>query len=309
MSQTSDFPAPSLSASDLQAAMDAAGLIPGRSPEPVRLPDAAGLFAGRAARLRKLAEGHMLADWLRFVALLADAQHRAMRAGPGPGAPADAWTADVWAADVWAAEVWTNELPALHAALAGRLAPAAADGLIRALTLDSAALAALGRRVASGAPTADDLALTPFVVAAQQVAWTRRAGGLDAAAVAASATQEVCPVCGAPPVGGVIHVGASGGLRYLHCGVCHAAWHRVRSACVACGESLKVEHHDIEGGDGVARAEVCNACRSYTKLFMLEKAPDLDVIADDLASLPLDMLAAEEGYSRFGCNPFMLAAA
>lgn len=279
---------------DLQAAMDAAGLSPGRSPEPVRLPDPTRLFANRAARLRRLADGHMLADWLRFVALLADAQDRAI--------------AQIPAAAVPPARGWAAELPALHDGLAGRLAPAAADGLIRALGMNAADLGALGERIATGEPTAADLPLAPFVVAAQQVAWTRYAASLTAAAVVAQATQDSCPVCGAPPVGGVIHTGAAGGLRYLHCGVCHAAWHRVRSACVACGESLGVEYRDIEGGDGVARAEVCDSCKSYTKLFLLEKAIDLDVVADDLASLALDVLAGEEGYSRFGGNPFMLAA-
>ncbi|MDQ2105987.1 formate dehydrogenase accessory protein FdhE domain-containing protein, partial [Azospirillum isscasi] len=48
------------------AAMAAAGLVPGQSPAPLRLPDAA-LFARRAARLRTLADGHAMGDWLRFV--------------------------------------------------------------------------------------------------------------------------------------------------------------------------------------------------------------------------------------------------
>ncbi|MGY0781082.1 formate dehydrogenase accessory protein FdhE domain-containing protein, partial [Azospirillum argentinense] len=55
------------------AAMAAAGLVPGQSPAPLRLPGAA-IFARRAARLRALAAGHAMGDWLRFVATLADAQ-------------------------------------------------------------------------------------------------------------------------------------------------------------------------------------------------------------------------------------------
>jgi FdhE protein len=291
MSRPADLPA-----ADLQAAMSAAGLQPGRSPEPARLPGAARLFAARAARLRKLADGHMLADWLRFVALLADAQHAAINRPAPISASNDP------------AQAWTAYLPILRDRLSGALPAAAlavADG---AIFLDPAALSALGERIAAGEPTAQDLPVAPFIAAAQQLAWTRYAAGLEASALTVSATQNLCPVCGAPPVAGVIHGGAGGGLRYLHCGVCHAAWHRVRSACVACGESLSVEYRDLEGVDSPARAELCGSCRSYTKLFPAEKAPDLDVVADDLASLALDVLVGEEGYQRFGFNPLMLAA-
>ncbi|HEV6964580.1 formate dehydrogenase accessory protein FdhE, partial [Roseateles sp.] len=40
-----------------------------------------GVFAERALRLRALAEGHAMRDFLLFMAELADAQHRALSAG------------------------------------------------------------------------------------------------------------------------------------------------------------------------------------------------------------------------------------
>ena len=43
-------------------------------PVPIILPDGPTLFARRAVRLDALAEGHPMADWLRFVARLARAQ-------------------------------------------------------------------------------------------------------------------------------------------------------------------------------------------------------------------------------------------
>src|SRR5258708_27111410 len=44
----------------------------------VRLPDRESVFARRAARLRKLAAGSALGDYLQFLAALVDAQHAAL---------------------------------------------------------------------------------------------------------------------------------------------------------------------------------------------------------------------------------------
>ncbi|MBN9507813.1 MAG: formate dehydrogenase accessory protein FdhE, partial [Alphaproteobacteria bacterium] len=49
------------------------------------LPDPPHLFARRAARLDALAAEHPMADWLRFMATLARAQHAAVpRQRPSP---------------------------------------------------------------------------------------------------------------------------------------------------------------------------------------------------------------------------------
>jgi len=150
----------------------------------------------------------------------------------------------------------------------------------------------------------------PFIMAAQQIAWTRHAASLEAASVAAPATAHSCPICGSAPVAGVIHVGTeAGGLRYLHCSLCHTAWHHVRAACIACGEGKDISYRSIDDHEDGARAEACDACHSYLKLLLAEKvpgAPNLDPIADDMASLALDILVSEENYQRIGINPFLL---
>src|SRR5690606_30903803 len=57
----------------------------------VRLPRPALLFQERAARLRQLAEGHPIADYLRFAARLVEAQQRLAAEAPAADAlPADA---------------------------------------------------------------------------------------------------------------------------------------------------------------------------------------------------------------------------
>lgn len=279
---------------DVSAAMTAAGLVPGQSPSPVRLPDAAALFGRRAERLRRLAVGHGLENWLTFIAELSAAQHLVVAEAAVLDRPQDQAVRD---------------LQALLAALNGRLSKDI-QGIADALRFsDTAELAARVERLAAGESQGYDLASAPFLAAADQVAWTRHAAKLSPDSVTATATAHQCPVCGNPPVVGMVHVGADqSGLRYLHCACCHTAWHHVRATCVACGESKSLSQRLIEGQDDGVRAETCDSCHSYLKLMLLSKNPDLDPIADDLASLTLDILVGEEGYQRIGGNPFLVLA-
>jgi FdhE protein len=269
------------------------GLVPGQSPEPLIMPDPASLFQHRARRLRHLAAGHSLGGWLNFVALLSDAQHDLAQIPPD--APPN--------------RQWRTDLSALAACLHGRLPDAAQSAVESLLGQDDAMLSALARRLMDGGPLVTDLAAAPVAVAALQTAWTRHAAGHDPAALGVTATATNCPVCGGLPVAGVIHVGMqSGRLRYLHCGLCHTAWHHIRASCVACGDGRDVGYRLLEGVDDGVRAETCDSCKSYLKLLLAEKAPGLDSVADDLASLALDILVSEEGYRRLGFNPFLLQA-
>ncbi|SMH62681.1 formate dehydrogenase accessory protein FdhE [Azospirillum agricola] len=286
------------------AAMAAAGLVPGQSPSPLRLPDATSLFQRRAARLRRLAGGHSLGGWLSFVATLADAQH-ALAAATASAPPAAQWPLD---------------LQALLARLGDTVPPPARVALGLLGPGESGRLAAFADRLINDQLETTDLPAAPFVTAALQVAWTRHAAVLDVNTISVHATAQVCPVCGGAPVAGVLHVGMeAGGLRYLHCGICHTAWHHVRASCVSCGDGKHVDQRFLEGTgedrtkggqgkDGPVRAETCGACHSYLKLLFLDKAPDLDPVADDLASLALDILVGEEGYQRIGGNPFLVLA-
>ena len=62
---------------------------------------------------------------------------------------------------------------------------------------------------------------------------------------------------------------------------------------------------EIEGAGGAVQAEICDGCHSYAK--MLHQAKDMAVepMADDLASLGLDMLVSEAGYQR-ASNPLVI---
>ena len=54
--------------------------------------------------------------------------------------------------------------------------------------------------------------------------------------------------------------------------------------------------------DDAVKAEVCDECKTYLKIFHLEKDARMVPAADDLATLALDILVDEQGYNRLGPN-------
>jgi FdhE protein len=74
---------------------------------------------------------------------------------------------------------------------------------------------------------------------------------------------------------------------------------------VLCGATDGISFRAIEGGSGAVKAETCEKCRSYVKVLYQVNDHLLEPLADDVASLGLDMLLAEEGWKRGGHNPFL----
>ncbi|MEI7614815.1 MAG: formate dehydrogenase accessory protein FdhE, partial [Betaproteobacteria bacterium] len=123
-------------------------------------------------------------------------------------------------------------------------------------------------------------------------------------------TPEVCPCCGSLPVASVVRISSAvNNLRYLHCSLCNSEWNIPRSTCTSCRTDKDVSYQQIEGSNGAARAECCDDCHSYLKIMVQEKDFAVDPIADDLATLALDMLVDEAGYSRSGPNLLLLGGA
>lgn len=277
---------------DTQAPMESMGLVPGQSPVPLRLPDPRRLFQVRAERLRKLAAGNPLEGWMLFIAQLHDAQHQAAQREVVAELPEAHWQAD---------------LEALLQALEGQLSGPAESARI-ALAQESAEhREALAGRMFGGELAAADMVFAPYIMAALQLAWSRHGAAVDPETVKATATAQFCPVCGSAPVAGVVHTGGEvEGQRYLHCGLCQTAWHHVRATCVSCGDAKDVSYQSIEGHDGSAQAETCDGCQHYLKLLVEKHSLGIDPVADDLASLALDILMSEGNYQRLGINPYLL---
>jgi FdhE protein len=288
-----------------------------KAPEALILPDPATRFARTAARLDSLSGGHPMEEWLRFMARLAAAQHAA----------ADAM-APIAGLDQEAAERAVDaRLPPL-AADGHRRDPSWRDGLV--LLLDAAnhseipaparaaieslrhrgveSVEALADDFLRGSVDTADAGAALYVAAALQVYFTRLAACLPAQHLRLLPQRGLCPCCGSTPVAGVItDSSATRGARYLHCSLCATAWNHVRAVCITCGQSRSMALRAIEGDSGAVKAETCDECHTYAKMLYQAHDMKVDPFADDLATLGLDVLAAEAGWSRHAPNPLLLA--
>jgi FdhE protein len=281
----------------------------------IRLPEPTTLFAARAARLRHLANSSAISGYIRLMSILADAQHQLITKFEAKQPPPQAI--------VNAQQHSTPLIPALSP----ERDPAWRDVLYRMLDKVEAAGAvtpALGR-VLDGlrlkAPQelegqADavltqrynevDPATAPFIMAALQVVWIALASRLDSRDIPYLDTPGICPVCGGLPVASIVRVGGQyQGYRYLQCGLCATEWHMVRTKCSNCDSTKGIAYHGIEGGSEALKAESCDECHTYRKIGYQEKDFEFEPLADDLASLTLDLLMNEAGYQRSGPNPLL----
>ena len=152
----------------------------------------------------------------------------------------------------------------------------------------------------------ETLAEHVYVAAALQVHFARLAARLDPKALV-PVGDGACPACGGPPVASAI-VGWQGahGARFCVCSLCATLWNVVRIKCVLCGSTKGIAYQELEGGAGNVKAETCENCHGYVKILYQHKDPALDPVADDVASLGLDLLLREGGYRRGAVNPFLL---
>jgi len=284
----------------------------------IRLPDRANLFALRGQRLRELGEGraagHAIADYLRLMAAVCDAQQAALAelAGQLPDAEriaqAHAHRMPLIHAVGWPrASMWRAALVQLCDAAAVPGFPAGVGAVCNRLRqappeeIEIQADALLAGRSAE-----IDTATAPFVMAALQVYWVGLASQLALDDVAELDVPGVCPVCGSLPVASVVRTDErSEGYRYLHCALCALEWHLVRVTCSHCQATKDITYHSIDGGSQAVRAESCGICRTYRKILYQEHDAGVEPVADDLASLALDLLMSEAGYHRGSSNPLL----
>ena len=144
-----------------------------------------------------------------------------------------------------------------------------------------------------------------FVAAALQVHFVRQAAMLDAKSLK-EVGDGACPSCGGAPVSSLV-VGWAGAhnSRYCICSLCATQWNYVRIKCTLCGSTKGISYQHVEH-DKQVRAETCDTCHTYVKVMQQIQNPALDPVADDVASLALDLMVRELGYRRGAVNPFML---
>lgn len=288
------------------------------------------LFRDRETRLRQLAAGHAMRDYLIFMADLCAAQHRALQADRQHPLPPQDALGDAAKAGVPPLTptlhrrdaAWRDDLRDILA----DVLPRAADGpaqVIRALqAADAEHLERQADRLLNGVMLGLDLGQAPLIGAALQVYWTRLVARTQHAypdlAFGRIDDGKVCPCCGSLPVASIARIGGTeAGSRYLHCALCQTEWHMVRIQCAHCGSGKSIVYHEVEASSsdapratveppkGAVRAEACEDCNHYLKIMSMDKDAFVDPVADDLASVTLDLLTADAGFQRHGVN-FML---
>ncbi|RZT29001.1 formate dehydrogenase accessory protein FdhE [Cupriavidus agavae] len=279
----------------------------------VRLPERGELFAARAARLRQLAPASPIGAYLLLMAHVADAQHAlAATHDVPPPSPADIERAAEHCMPLLAApDLTLHGADALFARLADQPELAAPVGKLRAMSAEArhAQLQAL-----LGLPGADgeadvDATLAPFLMAALQLDRTVLASRLREQDIPMLDVHTVCPVCGTPPVASIVRIGGRyQGLRYLHCGLCATEWHMVRVKCSHCESTEGISYYAVEGQGDALKAETCEPCHHYRKVCYMEKDQLAEPLADDLASLALDVMMGAAGYGRPNGNPLLWLA-
>ena len=290
----------------------------------VRLPETATLFQTRAARLRQLADGHPIADYLRFAARLVDAQHQQAALLPA-AQPLDDELIVRANANGMPLMPTSEPLPASWRAVLRALVtslrsaadvPAALQPVFDQLAkADDEALDALARQVLADNLGREDLAAAPLVMAALQVVFAQRAAAVPEAAVPYAEPATICPVCASAPVSSVLRIGGQlSGHRYLHCSVCATEWHMVRIKCSHCESTEGVRYQGLQSAQDegavpqaaqVVLAETCEQCHTYRKFVNQEKDPYAEPVADDLAAIMLDLLMGDSAFARASGNPLL----
>jgi FdhE protein len=107
-----------------------------------------------------------------------------------------------------------------------------------------------------------------------------------------------CPHCGSPPLVGR-HLEAEGATWHC-CSFCGLEYRAAGDACPFCLERSPRRLKTL-GSPDIAGTQVhgCARCKAYLKVTLPHMTPHpLPPLLDDLATLPLDMLAQREGFGR-----------
>jgi FdhE protein len=278
------------------------------------LPNPSLLFQSRSRRLAALAPAHKLEPYLRFLAAITQAQHDVAAVLPPPVLPpADRII-----------QALSHGMPPVSRALLepdgvamatierlldrlvdADLPPATAESIARLRAVTPDVRRQQAHETLMDAEPADDLAQRALLASGLQVHFSRLAAQLVADDLKLVA-DGACPVCGSPPMTSMV-VGwpNAHNTRFCTCSLCGTMWNVVRVKCVLCTSTDGISFREIDGTPNV-KAETCEKCRGYVKIVYQVNDPGLEAMADDVATLGLDMLLAEEGWKRGGYNPFLL---
>lgn len=279
------------------------------------LPDLSLVFHNRSKRFAALAPGHKLQPYLEFLARLTQAQHEIQQALPAAILPPferigqalehgmPPLSRALFEPDD-AAEATTERL--LEKLSGGDLPDATVTAIRTVQTAPSTQRRTMMSDALKDVPPSEGVAQRTLVAAGLQVHFARLAAMLAADDLKPVA-DGACPVCGSAPASSTV-VGwpRAHNTRFCTCSLCSTMWNVVRVKCVLCSSTEGITYRMVEGHPDTVKAETCDKCKGYVKILYQVNDPVLEAFADDVASLGLDMLLADEGWKRGAQNPFLL---
>jgi FdhE protein len=108
-----------------------------------------------------------------------------------------------------------------------------------------------------------------------------------------------CPCCGSPPA--LAEIQGKEGARHLRCGMCGSDWPYPRLKCAHCGNSnyKSLGYITLAGEEEKYSIQTCQQCHNYIKVTVMFEPTPVDLLpVEDLATLYLDLIATERGYSH-----------
>ena len=116
-----------------------------------------------------------------------------------------------------------------------------------------------------------------------------------------------CPTCSGLPQLSYFAVSGEAlvsGPRYLVCSRCATNWIFSRMTCAGCGESTGTKLPIFQEQERFpnARVDGCQTCRKYLLTFDLRRDNRAVPVVDEIAALPLDLYARDQGLTKIAPN-------
>jgi FdhE protein len=280
------------------------------------------IFGQRAARLRSLAPGHAMEGYLGFIARVADAQQSMLENMPPVAIPRpeaielshERGMPPIGAATFARDVGWCDALRRMLRRLGDEI-EGPARAVVNKLEMSRDELyEAQASKLLAGVTFGLDVATAPLIGAGLQVYFTHLALSLGEGAIKPLEMPSLCPACGSRPTASVARIGSEvQGYRFLHCSLCSTQWHMVRIKCTHCESTKGISYLGLDtsskGADpkkSSVMAETCDECKHYLKICYMDRDENVDPCADDLATVPLDLLVGDEGFEPWGVNYMLI---
>ena len=119
--------------------------------------------------------------------------------------------------------------------------------------------------------------------------------------------QTTCPRCGGLPQLSYFAISGEAlvtGPRYLVCSRCATSWVFSRMTCAGCGEATGPRLPIFQEQEQFphVRVDGCKSCHRYLLTFDLRREPRAVPVVDELAALPLDLYAIDQGLLKITPN-------